>query len=183
MALRTHVLHREQRLDGAPEEVFGFFADARNLEAITPPLLRFSVITPGPIEMHVGTLIEYGLRVHRAPVSWLTSIQAWAPPHRFVDMQLRGPYALWHHTHTFVPDGPAHTIMTDTVRWAIGFGPLGEVARRAFVQADVEGIFDYRAEAIGPLLAADIAERRARELAPRGGQAVEDEVHPGQLAR
>jgi ligand-binding SRPBCC domain-containing protein len=161
MALRTHVLHREQRLEGTPEEVFGFFADAKNLEAITPPLLRFSVITPGPIEMHVGTLIEYRLRIHGAPISWLTSIQAWEPPHRFVDMQLKGPYALWHHTHTFAPDGPAHTTMTDTVRWAIGFGPFGELARRLFVEKDVEGIFAHRAEVIGPLLAADIAARRA----------------------
>ena len=161
MALRIHVLHREQRLDGTPEEVFGFFADARNLEAITPPLLRFEVVTPGPIEMRVGTLIEYRLRVHRAPVSWLTSIQAWEPPPRFVDMQLKGPYALWHHTHTFAADGPAHTTMTDTVRWAIGFGLLGELARRLFVQADVEAIFAHRARAIGPLLGADIAARRA----------------------
>ncbi len=169
MTLRTHVLHREQHLDGIPEEVFGFFADAKNLEAITPPLLRFSVITPGPIEMHVGTLIEYRLRVHHAPVSWLTSIQQWEPPHRFVDMQLRGPYALWHHTHTFVPAGADGTLMTDTVRWAIGFGPFGEVARRAFVQSDVEAIFDHRAEVIAPLLAADIRRRRAAGELPTAG--------------
>ena len=161
MPFRTHVTRREQRLDGTPEEVFGFIADAKNLEAITPPLLRFKVITPAPIEMHVGTLIEYRLRVHHAPVSWLTSIQKWDPPHAFVDMQLRGPYALWHHTHTFAPDGDAHTTMTDTVRWAIGFGPFGELARRLFVESDVEAIFTHRAEVIGPLLAADIAARRA----------------------
>ncbi len=161
MPLRTHVLHREQRLDGTPEEVFGFFADAKNLEAITPPLLRFKVITPEPIDMAVGTLIEYRLRIHHAPISWLTSIQKWDPPRAFVDMQLRGPYALWHHTHSFVPDGPAHTTMTDTVRWAIGFGPFGELARRLFVEADVESIFEHRADVIGPLLAADIAARKA----------------------
>lgn len=161
MPLRTHVLHREQRLEGTPDEVFGFFGDAKNLEAITPPLLRFSVITPGPIEMHVGTLIEYRLRVHALPVSWLTSIQAWEPPHRFVDMQLKGPYALWHHTHTFAADGPAHTRMTDTVRYAVGFGALGELAHRTFVGRDVEQIFEHRARVIGPLLAADVAARRA----------------------
>ncbi len=159
MAIRTHVLTREQRLDGTPEQVFGFFADAKNLEAITPPLLRFSVITPTPITMQVGSLIEYRLRVHRAPISWLTSIQAWEPPHRFVDMQLKGPYALWHHTHTFTPDGDAHTLMKDTVRYAIGFGPLGELAHRLFVKRDVEAIFSHRAQVIGPLLAADIAGR------------------------
>src|SRR4051794_40715320 len=106
--MRTHILQREQFLRGlAPPEVFPFFADARNLEAITPPLLRFRVVTPDPIEMRVGTLIQYRLRLHGVPVSWLTSIQAWDPPHRFVDVQVRGPYALWHHTHTFdeVPGG------------------------------------------------------------------------------
>jgi len=159
MPLRTHALHREQRLRGTPVEVFGFFADAKNLEAITPPLLRFTVVTPGPIEMQVGTLISYRLRVHGLPVSWLTSIQAWEPPHRFVDVQLKGAYALWHHTHTFAADGPEHTRMTDTVRYAIGFGVLGELAHRLFVQRDVEQIFAHRARVIGPLLAADIAAR------------------------
>ncbi len=160
MPLRTHVLHREQRLPGTPEEVFGFFADAKNLEAITPPLLRFTVLTPGPIEMRVGALIQYRLRVHGLPVSWLTSIQAWEPPHRFVDVQLKGAYALWHHTHTFEADGPEHTRMTDVVRYAIGFGTFGELAHRLFVQRDVERIFEHRAQVIGPLLAEDIALRR-----------------------
>jgi ligand-binding SRPBCC domain-containing protein len=151
--VKTHTLHREQRLPGTPEEVFPFFADARNLEAITPPLLRFEVVTPGDLEMAVGTLIQYRLRLRGVPVSWLTSIQAWDPPHRFVDTQIRGPYALWHHTHTFVPDGAGGTLMTDTVRYAIGFGPFGELAHRLFVRRDVESIFDFRREAILPLLA------------------------------
>jgi ligand-binding SRPBCC domain-containing protein len=151
--MRIRTLHREQRLDGTPEEVFPFFAEARNLEAITPPLLGFDVITPGPIEMHVGTLIEYRLRVHRVPISWLTSIQAWEPPHRFVDMQVRGPYALWHHTHTFEPTDDGGTLMTDLVRYAIGFGPFGRLADRLFVARDVAGIFDFRAQAVPALLA------------------------------
>jgi ligand-binding SRPBCC domain-containing protein len=153
MSLNTHTLHREQHLPGTPEEVFPFFADARNLEAITPPLLRFEVVTPGAIEMGVGTLIQYRLKLRGVPVSWLTSIQAWDPPHRFVDTQVRGPYALWHHTHTFVPDGDGGTLMTDTVRYAIGFGPFGDLAHRLFVRRDVEAIFDFRREAIVPLLA------------------------------
>ena len=152
--MRTHILQREQFLRGLePAELFPFFADARNLEAITPPLLRFRVITPDPIEMRVGTLIQYRLRLHGMAVSWLTSIQAWDPPDRFIDVQVRGPYALWHHTHTFeaVPDG---TLMRDTVRYAIGFGPLGELARRALVERDLQAIFDYRAEAVPTLLTA-----------------------------
>ena len=150
--MRIHTLHREQRLPGTPEEVFPFFADARNLEAITPPLLSFEVVTPGELELGVGTLIQYRLKLHGIPVSWLTSIQAWDPPHRFADTQVRGPYALWHHTHTFVPEGDDATRMTDTVRYAIGFGALGELAHRAFVRRDVEAIFDFRGTAIVPLL-------------------------------
>jgi len=150
--VRTYTLRREQRLPGTPEEVFPFFADARNLEAITPPLLRFEVVTPGDIEMEVGTLIQYRLKLRGVPVSWLTSIQAWDPPHRFVDTQVRGPYALWHHTHTFAPAADGGTVMTDTVRYAIGCGPFGDLAHRAFVRRDVEAIFDFRREAILPLL-------------------------------
>jgi ligand-binding SRPBCC domain-containing protein len=153
MSVHAHSLHREQRLPGSPDDVFAFFGDARNLEAITPPLLRFRVMDPGAIVMGPGALIRYRLRVHRVPVGWLTAIREWDPPHRFVDEQLRGPYALWHHTHTFeaIEDGAA-TLMRDVVRYALPFGLLGEAARRLFVARDVEAIFDYRAEKIRELL-------------------------------
>ena len=98
-----HVLRREQRLPGSPEAVFPFFADAGNLEAITPPWLGFEVVTPRPIEMRAGALIEYRLGLHRLPIAWLTRIEEWEPGVRFVDMQLTGPYRLWHHTHEFAP--------------------------------------------------------------------------------
>jgi ligand-binding SRPBCC domain-containing protein len=152
--VRIHTLQREQLLPGTPHEVFPFFADARNLEAITPPLLRFRVLTPEPLEMRVGTHIQYRLRLRGVPVSWHTTIQAWEPPHRFVDVQLRGPYALWHHTHTFAPaPGGDGTVMRDVVRYAIGFGPFGELAHRFLVRRDLAAIFDFRAEAIPRLLA------------------------------
>jgi ligand-binding SRPBCC domain-containing protein len=150
MDIRT--LQREQRLPGTPGEVFEFFADARNLEAITPPLLRFRVVTPAPIVMRRGTLIHYRLRVRGVPVRWLTRIEEWDPPHRFVDQQLEGPYALWQHTHTFDADG-AETIMRDTVRYRIGFGPLGTLADRLLVRRDVARIFDFRAQRVRELLA------------------------------
>lgn len=154
--MRIHTLRREQELDGTPGEVFPFFADAFNLEALTPPLLRFRVITPGPIEMRAGTLIQYRLRLRGVPVGWKTLIQDWSPSRRFVDTQLSGPYALWHHTHTFDPLPGERTLMTDVVRYAVGFGPLGEVAQRALVRRDVEAIFDYRREAIAGLLAREV---------------------------
>jgi ligand-binding SRPBCC domain-containing protein len=151
---RIHVLQREQRLEAPPAVVFPFFADARNLEAITPPLLRFRLLTPEPIAMGVGTFLQYALRVHGVPVRWDTLIQAWEPPHRFVDVQVRGPYRLWHHTHELVPleDGAA-TLMRDTVRYAVGFGAFGEIARRTVVRRDLEAIFAFRREAVPGLVA------------------------------
>ncbi|MEJ7825430.1 MAG: SRPBCC family protein [Solirubrobacteraceae bacterium] len=154
MSVHVHTLRREQRLPGPPEKVFGFFGDARNLEAITPPLLRFRVMDSGAhaIRMAPGTLIRYRLRVHGVPVGWLTAIREWDPPHRFVDEQLRGPYALWHHTHSFEALADGGTLMRDVVRYALPFGPLGELARRLFVARDVEAIFDYRAQRIVELV-------------------------------
>jgi ligand-binding SRPBCC domain-containing protein len=151
--MRVFTLEREQLLPRPPDEVFRFFADARNLEAITPPLLRFEVVTPGAIPMAVGALIQYRLKVHGIGVDWLTSIQEWDPPHRFVDVQVRGPYALWHHTHVFAGTaGGASTLMRDTVHYAIGFGLLGHLAGRAFVHRDVRAIFDYRFAAVAALV-------------------------------
>jgi ligand-binding SRPBCC domain-containing protein len=159
---RIHALRREQRLEAPPEAVFSFFADARNLEAITPPLLSFRLLTPEPISMGAGTFLQYALRVHGVPVRWDTLIQAWEPPWRFVDVQVRGPYRLWHHTHELTAvDGGAATLMRDTVRYAVGFGAFGEVARRALVLGDLEEIFAFRAERVPAMVAALAPERDA----------------------
>jgi ligand-binding SRPBCC domain-containing protein len=153
--MHVHVLRREQRLELPPEAVFPFFADAGNLEAITPPLLRFRVVTPEPIEMRAGTFIQYALRLRGLPVRWDTLIQSWEPPHRFVDVQVRGPYRLWHHTHELEPlDGSAATLMRDTVRYSLGFGAAGELAHRLLVRRDLEAIFDFRAQRVTGLLQA-----------------------------
>src|SRR4051794_65003 len=150
-----HTLRREQRLEAPPETVFPFFADPRNLEAITPPLLGFRLLTPDPITMGVGTFLQYAMRIHGVPVRWDTLIQEWDPPHRFVDVQVRGPYRLWHHTHELLAldDGSA-TLMRDTVRYAIGFGVAGEIARRTVVRRDLEAIFEFRAERVPELVRA-----------------------------
>ncbi len=139
-----HTLRREQRLPGTPDDVFPFFADAGNLEAITPPWLAFRVVTPTPIEMRAGTLIEYRLKLHGVPVRWRTRIAVWDPPRRFVDVQIDGPYRLWHHTHDFEPDGRGGTIMRDRVRYALPFGPFGAIAHALFVKRDLRRIFDFR---------------------------------------
>jgi ligand-binding SRPBCC domain-containing protein len=138
--MKEFTLHTELWLPRPRGEVFPFFADARNLETITPPWLKFEVLTPAPIEMRPGTLIDYRIRVHGIPIRWRTEIAEWQPPHRFVDVQLRGPYTLWHHTHTFeARDGG--TLCADRVRYR----PLGGVlVNWLFVRRDVEGIFRYR---------------------------------------
>jgi len=130
----------EQWLARPVEEVFPFFADARNLQAITPPWLDFQVLTPDPIEMRAGTLIDYRLRVHGLPLRWRTLIKVWEPPHRFVDEQLRGPYRQWIHEHTFTArDGG--TLARDGVHYAV---PGGAWVNRWFVRRDVERIFAFR---------------------------------------
>jgi ligand-binding SRPBCC domain-containing protein len=145
---RIHLLERCQRVELPIDEAFAFYGEARHLERITPPWLGFEVTTPDPIEMGAGTLIEYRLKLHRVPVRWRTRIEAWQPPHRFVDAQIRGPYSLWEHTHTFSEDGPGATIIEDQVRYAIPFGPLGALANRLLVQRDLRRIFDYRRDAV-----------------------------------
>lgn len=151
--MRTHRLERTQRLPGSPDEVFGFFADALNLEAITPAWLSFRVVTPGPIEMRAGALIEYRLKLHGVPVRWLTRIEEWEPGKRFVDVQVRGPYRLWHHTHKFEPDGRGGTLVRDTVRYALPLGPLGGLAHRLFVARDLRRIFDHRLASVSKVMA------------------------------
>jgi hypothetical protein len=143
----VHTLEREQVLAMPPARAFDFFADALNLEAITPPWLHFALETPAPIDMRPGTLIRYRLRLHGLPVRWLTRIEAWDPGHRFEDVQLRGPYRLWRHSHTFA----AHergTLMRDRVDYALPLGPLGEAAHALVVRRDLRRIFDYRATAV-----------------------------------
>ena len=150
-------LEREQRVDASLESTFAIFANAANLEAITPPWLGFRIISELPIEMRQGTLISYRIALHRVPVRWTTRIEVWEPPHRFVDMQLSGPYALWHHTHEFESDGNG-AVIRDRVRYRIAFGPVGSVALRLFVRRDLEKIFDYRREATSELIASSLAD-------------------------
>ena len=147
----THLLERSQRVGLAAAQAFEFFSEARNLEALTPAWMGFEVITPEPIEMRAGTLIDYRLKLHGLPARWRTRIEVWEPPMRFVDIQLRGPYALWEHTHTFTPDGEQAVLIGDHVRYALPLGPLGELAH-AFVKRDLKRIFDYRETAVSEAL-------------------------------
>lgn len=122
------------------EKLFPFFADAAGLEALTPPWLNFKILTPLPIIMRPGALIDYRLRVHGLPLRWRTRINVWEPPNRFVDEQLRGPYRQWIHEHTFQPrDGG--TLVCDLVRYAV---PFDFLIHEFFVRRDIGKIFDFR---------------------------------------
>ena len=149
--MRHHKLERRQHLPASPQESFEFFADAMNLEAITPPWLRFRVTTRAPIEMRSGTVIEYKLRLHGVPVGWRARIEAWEPGRRFTDVQLSGPYRLWHHTHWFERDGDG-TLMRDVVRYALPLGPIGALAHLLVVRRDLDRIFDFRSDAVARLI-------------------------------
>ncbi len=122
--------------------VFNFFADAGNLEIITPSWLKFEVLTPLPLQMRPGALIDYRLRIHRLPIRWQTEIVEWEPSSRFVDVQRRGPYKLWHHTHTFA-ERDGGTLCADHVRY---YPRGGRLIDRLFVRRDIERIFKYRQE-------------------------------------
>ncbi len=136
------------------EETFAFFADARNLEAITPPSLRFRIVSDvGDGETMRDMLIEYRLRLRGVPIRWLTRITRFDPPHAFVDEQLRGPYRVWRHEHAFHADGPDRTRMVDTV-WFVPRGGrlLAPLVARLFVAREVRGIFEHRARVLEELL-------------------------------
>jgi ligand-binding SRPBCC domain-containing protein len=140
-----------QHVEAPPERAFAFYADAANLERITPPWLGFRILTPAPIELREGALIDYRLSLRGLPLRWRTYIARWEPGRRFVDVQLRGPYAFWEHTHTFECAGVG-TLIRDRVRYALPFGLAGELARRLFVARDLERIFDFRRDAVAALL-------------------------------
>lgn len=149
--MRTYVLEREQVVPRPVEEVFGFFSDARNLEAITPGSLRFRILTPTPIAMGEGAIIDYRLSLVGIPFRWRTRIESWAPGRRFVDVQERGPYRLWRHAHDFVPV-EGGTLVRDAVTYALPLGPLGRLAHALVVRRQLDAIFEHRRHRISELL-------------------------------
>jgi ligand-binding SRPBCC domain-containing protein len=146
----VHRLERVQVVARPLPDVFAFFAESGNLERITPPWLRFRVLTAEP-RMAVGTVIEYRLRLHAIPLRWTSRIDEWEEQRAFVDRQVRGPYRLWRHRHEFEP-AAGGTVVRDRVDYAVPFGPAGELAHALVVRRDLERIFDFRRAAIQRLL-------------------------------
>lgn len=151
MPMETYLLEREQWIPRPLPEVFEFFARAENLGRITPPWMHFRIRTPLPIEMRVGTRIEYTIRLAGLPLHWRTRITTWEPMRRFEDVQERGPYALWEHEHRFaVREGGV--LMADRVRYALPLGVLGRGVHALAVRAVLAAIFDHRFQRIRALL-------------------------------
>lgn len=141
--MSEHILERRQIIKRPIKNVFDFFADAGNLERITPPELNFKINTPQPFDIKKGTLIDYQLKLRGIPVKWKTEITEWNPPHSFVDTALKSPYKQWIHLHTFEEGDSGETIMRDKVRYRLPFEPLGDLAHW-YVKKELEYIFDFR---------------------------------------
>ena len=157
-----YILETQITLPRTLDEVFPFFADPGNLEAITPPWLNFQILTPRPIPMRPGAIIDYKIRLRGVPIRWRTVIAAYEPPRMFIDMQIKGPYWLWEHTHTFEPvhqegrfigtriGDRVRYLPIDIPRWVPG---LGGLVHRLMVRPDLERIFAYRQQRMRELLA------------------------------
>jgi ligand-binding SRPBCC domain-containing protein len=143
----TYTLHRELLVARPLPEVFEFFSRAENLQRITPPWLHFTMRTPPPIQMGPGANIEYSIRVRGIPLRWRTLIESWNPPDEFVDVQAKGPYKSWRHTHRFV-EAAGGTMITDHVEYALPFGILGRLVNRLQVSRDLAKVFEYRADQV-----------------------------------
>ena len=146
--MKTSAFETQQWLPLPAQDVFNFFSDAFNLELLTPPWIQFRVITPPPIEMHQGTVIDYRLKLRGIPVRWQSQITVWEPPYRFVDEQLRGPYRKWVHRHTFI-ESNGGTLARDHVDYAV---PGRVLVRKLLVERDLRKIFQYRQQKLREVL-------------------------------
>jgi uncharacterized protein len=140
-------LQFEQWIPASIKEVFSFFSNASNLEKLTPGWLNFRILSQSTPQIQAGTLIEYQLKLHGIPFTWKTLIEEWIPEKQFVDTQLKGPYSLWHHTHTF-EEKDGGVLMIDKIRYQVPLGILGHLVAGNYVKKDITRIFDYRKEVI-----------------------------------
>ncbi len=142
--MRVYTLKKKQLVSKSIIEVFDFFSRPENLSILTPKKMNFKILTPGPLEMKEGMLIDYVIKVMAIPIRWRTIITKYEPPHIFIDQQLKGPYSMWHHTHTFNKINDTETLIKDTVNYSMPYGFIGEIAHYLYVKRDLKNIFLYR---------------------------------------
>jgi ligand-binding SRPBCC domain-containing protein len=145
--MKEELLVATQDVPASRAEVFVFFSNPANLEVLTPPWLGFRILSPEPLPVEEGAVYDYRILLRGLPLRWRTLIEAWEPRHRFVDRQIQGPYALWHHTHTFADLPGGGTRLTDCVRYRLGFSLLGRMLL-PLARKEVERIFAYRQNVI-----------------------------------
>ena len=149
--MAEHILMRRQILDLPRKQVFEFFADAANLERITPPQLQFNIISPQPIKLKEGALIDYKLKLRGFSLKWRTVISVWNPPFEFTDEAMKSPYKQWIHRHIFTEIEKGKTLMEDKVRYRLPFEPFGDLAHW-FVRREISRIFDFRQKTVVKIL-------------------------------
>ena len=142
--MKPHILETVTIINKPLDVVFDFFSKAENLNALTPPELEFKILTPSPIKMFPGTLIEYRIKLNGIPFNWKTKISTWNPPYQFIDEQIKGPYVRWHHTHTFKDLDDGRTEMIDRVEFLSPGWILEPLINALFIENRVNQIFKYR---------------------------------------
>ncbi len=155
-----HLFQRTVWLPAGRDHIFDFFSRPENLQLVTPRWLDFRILTPLPVEMKVGALFDYRIRLYGVPVTWRAKITAWDPPRRFEDTQLAGPYTIWIHEHLFEPENGG-TRMTDRIRYRSRGGPVEPLVNSLFVRSRLEKIFAFREEAFRQLFTESRDSRRA----------------------
>ena len=154
--MKVHRLNKKQKIPMNILDVFDFFSSPENLSKITPTRLGFNIMTPRPIEMKEGQLIDYTIKILAVPIRWTSMITSYDPPHMFVDQQIKGPYSMWHHTHTFKQLDANHTEVEDEILYAMPLGFVGDMVHSVYVKKDLESIFRYRETTIGKLLVGQV---------------------------
>lgn len=160
--MKIYELSVSHQVNAPLEKVFNFFSKPENLSKITPAKMGFNVLTPLPIKMERGALIDYTIKVVVLPLRWRTLITTYEPPNKFVDEQLKGPYSFWHHTHTFesVDNG---VLIKDVIKYAIPMGIFGRILHYIWIKNDLKRVFDYRKEVIDKIFSNDEVLEKSKE--------------------
>ena len=153
--MKVHTIERTQIVRRPIDETFRFFTDPRNLKRLTPEYLGFKFLETPPPTLHVGSTVDYQIRLYGVPIHWRTRIEFVQAPAKFVDVQEKGPYALWRHRHMFSDAGHGRTEIKDQLEYALPLWPAGEVAYYLFVARSLREIFDYRETELAAIIAAE----------------------------